>query len=130
MYYGGVSEGITHTAVAAASSVETMAIGPTTASTDEWAGCKVTEVRFWDDVRTTTELQEHSSCQLSCADGSACTGPETRNLFYYWPANENTGTTANDLTTSGVDFTLDSASTWSTDAPTFANDDGADCWSY
>lgn len=52
-----------------------------------WNG-KVDEVRIWEVARTQTEIQEHMSNEL--------TGTET-GLVAYYPMNEGTGTTTEDM---------------------------------
>lgn len=73
---------------------------------------KCTELRCWNDVRTTAEVAAHDRCQLDCTDGGAC--PD--NLVLYYPTNEGSGA-LNEYVNGGstYDMTLQGAATWDDD---------------
>jgi len=62
----------------------------------------IDEVRIWDEVRTTTEINQHLFTNLSGSED---------NLVGYWNFNEGTGTTAEDGSPNSNDGTIYGA-TW------------------
>jgi hypothetical protein len=87
-------------------------------------GCKVTEFRKWSTARSTSQIQNHWQCQLSCVDDSSCTG--ITGLDWYVPFTEGTSTAANDNAGS-ADFTLSSAGLWDSSIPAYVNDGTNNC---
>ncbi len=93
------------------------------------ANCWITELRVWNVARSEQQIQDHDQCQLNRVDDE---GTTPTGLVAYWPLNEGTGTTANEVSGSGnnaaVDAT-DTAGSWSTtEKPTFTNNGNGDCY--
>jgi len=89
------------------------------------SNCRITEFRKWSTARTTTQIQNHDLCQLSCVDDTSCAA--ITGLDWYVPFTEGTGTAAND-NASAADFTLSSAALWDSSVPAFTNDGSNDCY--
>jgi len=103
LYIDGVDQGATYgTSTVTVDLTNEISFGANIAGNANRANVQIAEARRWDGERTVAELKQYMHEEL--------TGSEA-NLKAYWPFNEGTGSTLNDLASGGHDITITGA-TW------------------